>query len=467
MENNQKQSNNVMENKRPQLKLKELYKYYQDKDSKPLLENISPSQKNKFSKYIKYLQNMENHGNNNSKPKYNNYKILNKVSIKKNKSCPKFDINMQRDEKYNNNIDENFYMKNNNGNYNNNINNNNDLDYMNNRENGFIYNNNNNNINSKQKINNNNSDYIGDSDIFTRIVPNFEDDNDNSSIRCMKDKINEKTYNNNQIKSPKNSNFVYHKSKTPKAKIIYYNKKNKNENNKNQESPPNGSIAYNSFISNNSKNSNNSKKVDLFIKHGFKFDLDKNKKNDYMDLLTISELKNLERQQKLKNKTQNNNSPSQLKSLTQNNGNMNISNNISSPSKTNTYSTNNSLGIYSNKGIINFPKRNNYFLSKNNNNQKCNGKRNNNRLYKITKRNSNKSYDCIVFKKKIGIKKKKKTNNKRNKTSDKYDDQKRDNKGTQIKKENDKGGKVVLFQNILKIILEIKNLLLNYVKKKK
>ena len=44
------------------------------------------------------------------------------------------------------------------------------------------------------------------------------------------------------------------------------------------------------------KRSDDSTKIIELIKKGLKFDLSNDKKNDYIDLLTISEIKNMEKQ---------------------------------------------------------------------------------------------------------------------------------------------------------------------------
>ena len=410
-------------------KLKDLYKYYQDQDSSQLLEDISPSTRQKIFKKHKGEQRIKYE---NSKNRYNQESINNKEknSLQKNKSCPKFNninsddltINKSNDEQF-----YNFYNKNENiNNYY--LNNNTELTNYNTPENTY----------KKKKIQKNNYDYIVDNNIFTRIVPNFEnklnEDKSGSQIQSINDSLyNNKTYDIHYMKKiPKKSNFIYYKSKTPNKKCIFYNKKKKirNSNNlnkslyseiNNSSMDNNINVSINDENFSSSKRSDTSRKLSLLLKYGVNFDLNKDKKNDYIDLLTISDIENMKNQKKL----------NKLSLQKNNQKNINIINytvipNLISSSNTNSSNAIDKMPYYNNKI---YPNRNNKFLEQ---------------RKKIGKKYDNKSYDCIVFKKKIGMNKKKKKS-KRNKTSDIFND-----KGTPIKKENDRGGIVVLYPNRIK-----------------
>jgi hypothetical protein len=279
-----------------------------------------------------------------------------------------------------------------------------------------------------------------------------------------------KTYNNYEKKPSKRSKYVYQKSKTPCKTCIFYNKKTKSEYNYNNEMPSSNYSESNNTLNNsnygykideslcnrynNIKYLMDSKKLNMLMKNGIQFDLNENKDNDYIDLLTISDIQELEKRNKLRS----------INDSTPKKDRRNISNYILAPhhyitSSTNTNNNSNedSIDNYSyNLNKTYDQKRNNKFLRSNytdyninSNIIKNNGKRKRNKLYEKNKRDCNKSYDCIVFKKKIGIKKKKKgINNKKIRTPDVY--RKKTDKGTPIKKEDDKGGKVVLLKNIMK-----------------
>ena len=401
---------------RPKTKLKEIHKYYQDEeDSGQIFEDLSSTSKG--TKMVNQAKDNKKVNFNENNQIFYNYKTNdNNDNIKKNLNYEKL-----------NNIPEYKHIVKNNNNY---INNNNEMIKS---------------KNSKNKITNN-SDYIGDNKIFTRIVPNFDnksmEERENiSSIPCQNYSVyDNKTYDANQKKNQSNSNFIYYKSKTPKKKCIYHKKK-KNILNNNDASESSSIFSENNIFDNiisSSRNNDNDskmlvdpKKLSIIIKNGLKKDL--NSENDYIDLLTISDIKYIQKQNKLEQSYPQKNDPVQEKN---NIINYNACPDIISTPKDTNNSEMSEESLYSNKqGVILFPKRNNYFLSKNFNNKKN------------LNRNNNKSYDCVVFKKKVGIIKKKKKKNKRNKTSDIYNDNNRNEKGTPIKKENIRGGIVVLYQN--------------------
>ena len=422
---------NSTNTKRPQLRLKELYKYYQDQDTNKLLEDISPRKRKKFLEQIKRNQKVKY---NNMKSRYNeqSYNEYETDSLRKNKSCPKLINNNSNDSNNSQFNNYNYYL-------------NNKTDFSNQYTPQNIY--------SNPSIYKNNSDYYGDDNIFTRIVPNFEnsksfEDKENNSAMNY---LNNSFYNNNTCdinhkKVPKNPDFIYHKSKTPNKTCIYHKKKKKNYYNYNYEDIANNSYMNNSYYENKlndnesiySKRSDDSARIIELLKKGKKFELNKDKKNDYIDLLTISEIKNMEKQRKLKNLQNQKNSKinySAIQNPLSSQRNTNISNESYESSET-----------FNNNNNTTYPNRNNNFLAKKNNNKNKNGEQAN-KDAQHNKRNYNKSYDCITFKKKIGIlnNKKKKKKSKRNKTSDIIHE-----KGTPIKKENERGGIVVFYPNKLK-----------------
>ena len=436
MEENKNKSN-IITKESPQLKLQELYKYYQDQDSNKLFEDISPSKRKKYLEQIKKNQKIKY---NNMKNRYNQQSSNNdedNESIKKNKSCPRFDdiiLNQDLNYKYPNQSYYNILSS----------------DFNDNRNKIYDYNNSipSEPMNANQKICKNNSDYIGDDDIFIRIVPNFgnntvPDKENNSSIPCNNFTLyNNKTYDLHQKRIPKNSSFIYHKSKTPTKKCIFHKKKKINDYNNNNNLYDNISVNSNvdSNLCNNGStyndydiNSLNSKKLYKMIKSGVKFDMEKDKKNDYIDLLTISDIKNMAKQKKLKNLQKSPYNKQKNKEII----NYTVVPNIET-SPINITSSHESSETFSKDeyNVKTFPKRKNNFMFKKSKNNKKYSNNNENR-------NLNKSYDCVVFKKKIGVKNKK---NKRNKTSDLY----YENKGTPIKKENMRGGIVVLYPNKFK-----------------
>ena len=434
-QNERKNESNEIRDKKAQLQLKELCRYYQDQDYNRLLEDISPSKRKKFLEKIKK----------NQKKKYNNMKIRynqqssnneeESESIEKNNTCPRLN-NFTPNKKINYKYPNEYYYNilSNDFNDNNNI-----INKYNNKENP-------NSTHSKQKLYKSNSDYDGDNNIFTRIVPNFEDDkNNNSSIPCENYILyNNKTYDVHKKKLPKNSSFIYCKSKTPTKKCVYHRKKKKNNLYENEIISINSEADSNLYNNNGSASNDydnfsiDSKKLQLILDSGVNFDM-KDKKNDYIDLLTISDIKNMEKQKKLKKKKNMQNilySDNKKKDINVANYAVVPNAAVSSPTNTNTSYESTETYNQEENSIIRYPKRNNHFLSKKHENikERKNGYRDDN----------NKSYDCIVFKKKLGIKHKKKKKVKRNKTSDIYGD----DRGTPIKKENDRGGIVVLYNKL-------------------
>jgi hypothetical protein len=201
-------------------------------------------------------------------------------SIEKNNTCPRlnnFTPNKKKNYKYPN---EYYYnILSNDFNDNNNI-----INNYNNKTNPKS-------THSKQKMCKNNSDYDGDNNIFTRIVPNFEDDKkNNSSIPCENYILyNNKTYDVHKKKLPKNSSFIYCKSKTPTKKCIYHRKKRKNNLYENENISINSEADSNLYNNNGSASNDyddfsiDSKKLQLILNSGVHFDI-KDKNNDYIDL---------------------------------------------------------------------------------------------------------------------------------------------------------------------------------------
>ena len=241
-------------------------------------------------------------------------------------------------------------------------------------------------------------------DIFTRIKSNLNYESDSRTKN-------------------KNKNVIYKKVRTPdRKKYTYYKKRNKKDSTDNTYSisyftesniPKNPSNIYDSLEEiNNQKPIDFNKKINKLIKHGLKFELNNDNETNYIDLLTIEDIKTLENKINLKRL-----------------------------SKMNKINNNN---IYVKKHhpneAINFNK------NKKKKNKKSKRKSRNTLLSSIINENKiNKSYDCITFKKKIGINKKRKLKNKNMaKSTDNIFKKFRKSKGTPIKKENDKGGKIVL-----------------------
>ena len=332
----------------PNLKLKDLYKYIQDRESNQIIQDISNPKRKKIM---------------------NQYNQNRKIKNAETKS------------RYNNSLDRKIVYLNNN-------NMDSDNDY---------------------------SENIENKNIFTRIKPNLNNEYDTKT-------------NYNYKRSLKNRNAIYKRSRTPDRKYTFYKKKKKRDSTDNtysisyftESNIPN----YNSNYENNiydSLDENNKvkkpidyeKKVNKLIKCGLKFELN-NEANNYIDLLTIGDIKaldnkiNLQRLSKMKNRI--------------NNSNIYIKKNHT-------------------KGAINF--------NKDKNKQQNNNIESRNKLSKIINEDlDNKSYDCITFKKKVGMNKRRRIRNgNRNnaKSTDNYYNKLRRDKGTPIKKENDIGGKIVLY----------------------
>ena len=140
------------------------------------------------------------------------------------------------------------------------------------------------------------------------------------------------------------SSYVYRKSKSTDKKIVYYNKKKKNGNN-NENSANN---------INNTKNPNNLKKLDLFLKGEYKLDLNKDIKNDYIDLLTISEIKIIKQEKEKKIIQQN--------SLAYEENSIHISPKTkTSPINANTRISKNNVESFNNKDNISYANRTTIF----------------------------------------------------------------------------------------------------------
>ena len=352
-------------------------------------------QKNIPTSKIRYCKNNENN------------------SIKKNKSCPK--LNCIEQNTLNDKIDNNNYIYS-------------DL-YIDSYNDSYSCENRNNQLNNinltkgryilDNSFNSQRSDYISknpgfnyefNNNIFTRIVPKFENNDIN--------RIN-----------PKKSDYIYYKN-------IINSKQQTSVNNSNYINEPIYNIYDTKNDSSSSNMSENSKRYIELI--GNKSDLDKENKNGYIELLTLKDIKNIKKLNKLKEFKELNIPNNQKHILIQTLSSIN--NSFSSISNSNkNYENNNTIKYY--------PRKNNFL-----NDQKKEGKQNNRMtLSKITKKNrGNKSYNCIVFKEKNGLNRKKKNKNKRrNKTHDILQGDKEDRNGTPIKKEDDKGGKVILFKNNL------------------
>ena len=272
--------------------------------------------------------------------------------------------------------------------------------------------------------------------IFTTITPNFKRDNDKENYNNVNEvNNNENKSNYNNKRKPQNT-VVYKKLRTPDKKYTYYKKKKKRENaDDNTES-----ISYYTESNNQNNNSNiydslnednrnlkpedYRKKINKLIKYGLKFELN-NENNNYIDLLTMSDIKTLE--DKINMEKLSKSKISQKNQITQ-------------PENNNVY-----IRKTYNKGPINLninEKKESLVNNKSRNNM-------NNMAKTINGNLENKSYDCITFKKKIGInKKRKKKQNDKTNSSDKYYNDlkkaKRKSKRTPIKKENDIGGKITL-----------------------
>ena len=333
----------------PSIKLKDLYKYIQDRDSNQIIQDISNPKRKKI---------------------INQYNQNRKIKNDEGRS------------RYNNSLDRKVV-------------------YINN-----------NNMDSDNDIAQN----IEDKNIFTRIEPNLNNEYDTKT-------------NYNYKRMLHNRNAIYKRSRTPDRKYTYYKKKKKRDSTDNTYS-----ISYftESNIPNNNSNYENKiydsldendkikkpidyeKKVNKLIKCGLKFELN-DETNNYIDLLTIGDIKALD------NKIN-------LQKLSRIKKGINTNNNI--------YIKKNHT-----KGAINF--------NKSKNRPQNNNIESRNKLSKIINEDlDNKSYDCITFKKKVGMNKRRKIRNRdRNnaKSTDNYYHKLRRDKGTPIKKENDIGGKIVLY----------------------
>ena len=95
--------------KMPQLKLKDLYKYYQDQDTNKLLEDISPRKRKKLLEQIKRNQKLKY---NNMKSRYNeqSYNEYETDNLKKNKSCPKLINNISNNSNNSQFNNYNYYL---------------------------------------------------------------------------------------------------------------------------------------------------------------------------------------------------------------------------------------------------------------------------------------------------------------------------------------------------------------------
>ena len=456
-----KNNNNINKgNKRPRIKIKDFYKIYENRE---INENNKSSKRNELNenKNKNKYKNIYNNNNFNSFSDNNN--------SNRNKSGPKLnnDNNDNRENVSDENLNEsnnNYFIDLNSKNSNQSYNSKNIKIYMNNfYPNNNILNSSNsgkksNDINSNNEVNNkNNYDYNGDNFIFTRITPNFvnksneEIENDSSIPYLNQTKYNSKTNKTSSYMDKKilnNSNNIYIKNKSPYGRYIYHNKKrivniiNNNEVNfpdslyhkniNNYENYIEGSPRI--YRNQKANEIDDKKKIYFILKNGIKLKLDKNEENDYIDLLTIDEINNLEKIQskKLVGKAI---LPFQD----------NQTNNLNKLSLERNIFRNDNIEINDN-----WQKRNNYFLEKqfdDNGKIKIIGKKRENKIR--NKNRSNKSYDNMIFNRKTGLNKRKR-NNRRNNSPDIIDEDIRDKKGTPIKKEDDKGGIVVLYPNYLK-----------------
>ena len=288
-------------------------------------------------------------------------------------------------------------------------------------------------INNDIYSDNENSEQSDNNKIFTTITPNFNINKIGEKSKETNEDIEfeNRTYCNYK-RIPQNKNPIYKKFRTPDRKYTYYRKKKKRDSTDNTYSvsyctesnnPINNSNIYDS-LDEDHKNLNPeeySRKINKLIKCGLKFELN-NKNNNYIDLLTLSDIKSLEDKINIQKLSKMKNSR-KLKSNEPENNNIYVRKTYNQkPININTKDSKDSL--------VNYKSRNN--------------------ISKIMNGDlSYKSYDCTTFKKKIGINKKRKIKqNKKTNSSDKYytnaKRNKRKSRGTPIKKENDKGGKIVL-----------------------
>ena len=289
---------------------------------------------------------------------------------------------------------------------------------------------NNNNVDSDSEI----SDINENNQIFTTIKTIL-----NKDYEYMNNRYNTKDIEYDAItdyknrRSPKYYNAMYKKSRTPDRNYIYYKKIKKRDSTNNTYS-----ISY-CTESNNQNNKSNiydsleepykKKKQEYYRKIVKKMKNDlkinsNNENNNYIDLFTIDDVITL-----------------------QNKINLEKLSKARIPLQNKLYNTN----IYKKKNSINSTNRVVKPI-KSINKPLNNITKSRNLLSKVYYEDINsKSYDCITFKTKIGMyKSRKKKQKKLSKSFDNYSDKGRRNssKGTPIKKENDKGGKVDFLGNI-------------------
>ena len=420
-------------------------KEYNNLEPNNLLEKTSYKKRNFFNgKNQKYIQ------NNIYKPKFRYYNNDENNSIKKNKSCPKLNSIEQDSIKDKNDNDNYIYSDL----YIDSYNDSNNSKYENNQLNNIHLTKGRympmSNFNSqKRDYLNKNPDYNYEcnNNIFTRIVPKIDNNDSNIIIpkklnypqqsviyKYSKNKTPNKPHYNRKKKN--NDNNIYNKSSNSKEQTSLNNYKYINETTNNIFDTKNDSSS--SFMSENSK-----RYIELI---GNISDLDKSNKNGYIELFTLNDIKNINKINKLQQLKGLNIPKNQRHILIQTLSSMN--NSFNSINNSNSNSNNNSNRNYENSNTIKYyPRKNNFLVE-----QKEEGKKSSRMtLSKITKKNKpNKSYNCIVFKEKNGLKMRKKNKNKRrNKTHDILQEDNENRKGTPIKKEDDKGGKVILYQNNL------------------
>ena len=348
----------------PNIKLKDLYKYAQEGDSNKILEEISnPKRKKLINQYFK-----------------------NKKDKNEELKC-----------RYNNSLDKKILYLNNN-----NIES--DYDYSENSE-------------SKN--------------IFTRIKPYLNKTNDyTDNYYNNKDNEYDSKTNYNYKRRTYNKNAIYKRARTPDRKYTFYRKTKKKDSTDNtfsvsyyteSNNQNNISNIYDSLDENYKaqKPKDNIKKMGKIIKYGIKFELN-TEDNNYIDLLTMDDIRSLENIINLK-KLSKSRSPQQRK----------VDNN-------NIY-----IKKSSKNGLINLNKKRIIPL--------INNIKSRNPLNKTNDEDMNhKSYDCVTFKKKIGLNKRRKIRQKNGANStDKYYNKLRREKGSPIKKENDKGGKIDFYPKLL------------------
>jgi hypothetical protein len=160
-------------------------------------------------------------------------------------------------------------------------------------------------INNDIYSDNENSEQSDNNKIFTTITPNFNINKIGAKSKETNEDIDfeNRTYCNYK-RIPQNKNPIYKKFRTPDRKYTYYRKKKKKDSINNTYSiscytessnPNNNSNIYDSLNEEhgNIKQEDYSKKINRLIKGGLKFELN-NENNNYIDLLTISDIKSLE-----------------------------------------------------------------------------------------------------------------------------------------------------------------------------